>query len=97
MAANPRRRGPHGRQIDPVRLRERAVLDEGGEPEPSNGASGTRLGTTTQADGARQVTYAGQPLYTYVGDKQPGEANGNGLKDSGLNWTALKGSGAPAG
>lgn len=68
-----------------------------GAPHPSNGTSASRLGTTTRADGSRQVTYARQPLYTYVGDKQPGEANGNGLKDSGLNWIALKGSGAPAG
>ena len=35
------------------------------------------LGTTKRKDGTIQVTYDGQPLYTYVGDKKPGEANGN--------------------
>ena len=54
------------------------LLVEQGEPQPSNGASAARLGTITRADGSRQVTYAGHPLYTYSGDKQPGEANGNG-------------------
>ncbi|HVW46877.1 MAG TPA: hypothetical protein VHA76_07485 [Solirubrobacterales bacterium] len=73
------------------------LLVETGEPEPSNGASAARLGTITRADGSRQVTYAGHPLYTYVGDKQPGQASGNGATAFGGTWTALKGSGAPAG
>jgi predicted lipoprotein with Yx(FWY)xxD motif len=67
-----------------------------GEPEPSNGAAASRLGTITRADGTRQVTYAGHPLYSYTGDKQPGEANGNGSSAFGGTWTALKGSGSPA-
>jgi predicted lipoprotein with Yx(FWY)xxD motif len=73
------------------------LLVEEGEPEPSNGASAARLGTITRADGTRQVTYAGHPLYTYSGDDQPGQAKGNGLSAFGGTWTALKGSGAPAG
>jgi len=73
------------------------LLVEEGEPEPSNGASAARLGTITRADGTRQVTYAGHPLYTYTGDKSPGQAKGNGLSAFGGTWTALKGSGAPAG
>jgi predicted lipoprotein with Yx(FWY)xxD motif len=72
------------------------LLVEGGEPEPSNGAAASRLGTITRPDGTRQVTYAGHPLYSYNGDKQPGEANGNGSSAFGGTWTALKGSGAPA-
>ncbi|HWH20421.1 MAG TPA: hypothetical protein VN671_07805 [Solirubrobacterales bacterium] len=73
------------------------LLVEEGEPEPSNGASAARLGTITRADGTRQVTYAGHPLYTYSGDDQPGQAKGNGVSAFGGTWTALKGSGAPAG
>jgi predicted lipoprotein with Yx(FWY)xxD motif len=73
------------------------LLVESGEPEPSNGASAARLGTITRADGSRQVTYAGHPLYSYSGDKQPGAATGNGSSAFGGTWTALKGSGAPAG
>jgi predicted lipoprotein with Yx(FWY)xxD motif len=73
------------------------LLVEEGEPEPSNGADAARLGTITRADGTRQVTYAGHPLYTYSGDDQPGQAKGNDSSAFGGTWTALKGSGAPAG
>ncbi len=73
------------------------LLVEHGEPEPSNGTSASRLGTITRPDGARQVTYAGRPLYGFTGDKQPGEANGNGTSAFGGTWSALKGNGTPAG
>ncbi|MFT3863576.1 MAG: hypothetical protein QM729_04830 [Solirubrobacterales bacterium] len=73
------------------------LLDESGEPQPSNGAGASRLGTITRADGSKQVTYAGHPLYSYSGDTKPGEADGDGKSSFGGTWTALKGSGAPAG
>jgi predicted lipoprotein with Yx(FWY)xxD motif len=68
-----------------------------GEPEPSNGAGAARLGAITLPDGKRQVTYSGHPLYSFSGDEKPGEANGNGSAAFGGTWSALKGSGAPAG
>lgn len=37
------------------------------------------LGTHERADGTVQLTYAGQPLYTYVRDNFPGDANGQML------------------
>jgi predicted lipoprotein with Yx(FWY)xxD motif len=73
------------------------LLVADGEPEPSNGAAAARLGTIARPDGSRQVTYADQPLYRYSGDKQPGQADGNGSSAFGGTWNALKGSGAPAG
>jgi predicted lipoprotein with Yx(FWY)xxD motif len=73
------------------------LLDEAGEPEPSNGTSASRLGTLALPDGSHQVTYAGHPLYSFSGDEKPGDANGNGSNAFGGTWTALKGSGAPAG
>jgi predicted lipoprotein with Yx(FWY)xxD motif len=73
------------------------LLDETGEPQPSNGTSAARIGTIELPDGGTQVTYAGHPLYTFGGDKAPGEANGDGQSAFGGTWTALKGSGAPAG
>jgi predicted lipoprotein with Yx(FWY)xxD motif len=73
------------------------LLVEHGEPEPSNGAAAARLGTIQRADGSRQVTYAGHPLYSYSGDQKPGEASGQGVSAFGGTWSALKGSGAPAG
>lgn len=73
------------------------LLDETGEPQPSNGTSAARLGTIERPDGSAQVTYAGHPLYTFGGDKAPGEANGAGQSAFGGTWTALKGSGETAG
>jgi predicted lipoprotein with Yx(FWY)xxD motif len=68
-----------------------------GEPTVGNGASSSKLGTTERKDGTMQVTYAGHPLYTFVEDKKPGEANGNDVSAFGGQWYALKGSGEEAG
>jgi predicted lipoprotein with Yx(FWY)xxD motif len=64
-----------------------------GEPQPSNGASAAMLGTTERKDGTTQVTYAGHPLYGFVEDKKPGEANGNDISAFGGEWYTLKGDG----
>jgi predicted lipoprotein with Yx(FWY)xxD motif len=64
-----------------------------GAPSAGNGANASMLGTTTRSDGTEQVTYAGHPLYTFVGDKKPGEANGNDIDAFGAEWYALTGSG----
>jgi predicted lipoprotein with Yx(FWY)xxD motif len=72
------------------------MLTEGG-PTVGNGASSSKLGTTERKDGTMQVTYAGHPLYTFVEDKKPGEANGNDVSAFGGQWYALKGSGEEAG
>lgn len=65
-----------------------------GEPTAGEGASASELGTTERKDGTLQVTYAGHPLYTFVEDKAPGEANGNGSEAFGGMWWALDESGA---
>lgn len=65
-----------------------------GEPHASNGAQAGLLGTTKRKDGTTQVTYAGHPLYTYVEDKSPGDANGNDIDSFGAEWYALTPSGA---
>jgi predicted lipoprotein with Yx(FWY)xxD motif len=44
------------------------------------------LGTITRSDGALQVTYDCKPLYTYFGDKNPGDVNGDGLNEWGGIW-----------
>jgi predicted lipoprotein with Yx(FWY)xxD motif len=72
------------------------MLSEG-EPTVGNGAMASQLGTTERKDGTMQVTYAGHPLYTFVEDKKPGEANGNDVSAFGAQWYALKGSGEEAG
>ena len=65
-----------------------------GEPHASNGAQAGLLGTTKRKDGSEQVTYSGHPLYTFSGDKGPGEANGNDVEAFGAEWYALTPSGA---
>jgi predicted lipoprotein with Yx(FWY)xxD motif len=51
------------------------------------------LGTIPRAGGARQVTFAGHPLYFFSGDTKRGQTNGEGLKDFGAGWYALSPSG----
>ncbi len=45
-----------------------------------------RLGTIKRSDGTAQASYDGHPLYTYVADSGPGQANGNGLNLNGGLW-----------
>jgi predicted lipoprotein with Yx(FWY)xxD motif len=48
---------------------------------------GGSLGVTIRADGTKQVTYQGHPLYRYAGDLQPGDTNGDGI---GGIWHAVR-------
>jgi predicted lipoprotein with Yx(FWY)xxD motif len=64
-----------------------------GETRTPTGSAGiVGLGTVRDPDGALQVTYRGHPLYTYIGDRKPGSAAGQGLKDK---WFAVTPSVAP--
>jgi predicted lipoprotein with Yx(FWY)xxD motif len=51
--------------------------------------SGT-LGEIKRPNGTMQATYDGHPLYLYVGDQAPGQANGNGVDGFGALWYAFK-------
>ncbi len=57
----------------------------GGPLKAGAGVTG-QLGTITRADGSTQETYNGHPLYTYIGDSGPGQANGNNLNLNGGLW-----------
>jgi predicted lipoprotein with Yx(FWY)xxD motif len=46
-----------------------------------------KLGTIKRPDGRIQVTYKGLPLYTFNGDTQTGQVNGEGIRDVGT-WHA---------
>jgi predicted lipoprotein with Yx(FWY)xxD motif len=54
-----------------------------------------KLGATTRSDGARQLTVAGRPVYTFVGDSAPGQTNGQGITLNGGLWTVVSPAGAP--
>jgi predicted lipoprotein with Yx(FWY)xxD motif len=58
-----------------------------------SGVTGT-LGTITRSDGTKQATYLGHPLYTFAGDKAPGDNKGNGLNESGGLWWEMTVSGS---
>jgi len=59
------------------------------KPRAGAGVRASLLGRTRRADGRRQVTYAGHPLYTFVGDTKAGQTTGEGLMDFGAAWDAI--------
>jgi predicted lipoprotein with Yx(FWY)xxD motif len=64
-----------------------------GAPVAHAGVKQSLLGKIRRADGSQQVTYAGHPLYRYIGDSKPGQTNGEGLQDFGAGWDVLSSSG----
>jgi predicted lipoprotein with Yx(FWY)xxD motif len=68
-------------------------LRTGATPAVAGGATAALVGTTPRSDGARQVTYNGHPLYTFVKDHKPGDVNGQGVTAFGATWSAV----SPAG
>ncbi len=54
-----------------------------------------KFGTIKRPEGKTQVTYKGRPLYAFVGDSKPGDANGEGIKDVGTWHAATLASAAP--
>lgn len=57
------------------------------------GAKQALLGSIRRADGSRQVSYAGHPLYLFSGDSMRGQTNGEGLQELGAGWYAIAPSG----
>jgi len=60
-----------------------------GLPEPATGVIG-KFATIKRSGGALQITYDRHPLYTYVGDSAPGQANGNHIKLNGGWWYEMR-------
>jgi predicted lipoprotein with Yx(FWY)xxD motif len=52
--------------------------------------------TIKRSGGATQLTFHGHPLYTFVGDKAPGQASGNGINAFGGVWHEAPASGTAA-
>jgi len=57
-----------------------------GNPAAGPGVTLSKIATIARTDGTIQVTYAGHPLYTYIGDTAPGQANGNDINLNGGFW-----------
>ena len=59
-------------------------------PVTGTAAAGSGLpgktATIKRTDGTLQLTYNGHPLYTYIGDSAPGQANGNDINLNGGLW-----------
>jgi predicted lipoprotein with Yx(FWY)xxD motif len=64
-----------------------------GKPIAGPGLSASKLGTTKRSDGTTEVTYNGHPLYTFVGDRAPGQTVGEGNQGFGAEWDALSAAG----
>ena len=63
-------------------------------PKASGAAVAADLGTIARANGTKQVTYKGHPLYFYAKDKDDGDAYGQGSNSFGAGWYVLKPSGS---
>lgn len=50
--------------------------------DAKEGVAAKDFGTITRADGKKQTTYKGMPLYYFAGDKASGDVNGQGKKDA---------------
>ncbi|MFC5668354.1 hypothetical protein ACFP3U_36015 [Kitasatospora misakiensis] len=57
-----------------------------GTPATVNGIDAKLVGAVTRADGAKQLTLAGWPLYRYAPDRNPGDTKGQGVNGS---WFAV--------
>jgi predicted lipoprotein with Yx(FWY)xxD motif len=57
------------------------------------GSKRSLLGTARRADGRRQVTYAGRPLYFYVGDRRARQVLCQDVVEFGGTWLVVRGSG----
>jgi predicted lipoprotein with Yx(FWY)xxD motif len=60
-----------------------------GRPVAGHGAHAGLIGTTARRDGTRQVTYAGHPVYLYVGDS-PGRVLCHGVTEFGGVWRVIR-------
>ena len=59
-------------------------------PHAGSGVKAGLLGTTKRASGGLQVTYAGRPLYYYVGDRRAGQILCQNVTEFGGAWRVIR-------
>jgi predicted lipoprotein with Yx(FWY)xxD motif len=59
-------------------------------PRAGAGVKAGLLGTTRRRDGSLQVTFAGRPLYYYVGDREPGQILCQNVEEFGGLWLVVR-------
>jgi predicted lipoprotein with Yx(FWY)xxD motif len=65
------------------------------KPTAASGANASLLGTIRRGNGKLQITYAGRPLYYYVGDRKPGQVLCQNVQEFGGLWLVVRPSGKP--
>ena len=63
-------------------------------PNAGTGTTASLLGTIRRGNGSRQVTYAGKPLYYYVGDREPLQVLCQNVVEFGGVWLVVRPTGA---
>jgi predicted lipoprotein with Yx(FWY)xxD motif len=64
-------------------------------PVGRKGARTELTGTVKRSDGKLQATYAGKPLYYYVGAREPGQVLCQDVEEFGGHWYVVRSSGKP--
>jgi predicted lipoprotein with Yx(FWY)xxD motif len=67
------------------------------KPKAAKGGVAKLLGTVRRADGTLQATYAGRPLYYYVGDRSAGQILCQDVTEYGGRWLVVRPSGKAVG
>ncbi len=67
------------------------LVKAGVKPTAGTGVKAAMLGTIKAKNGMRQVTYAGWPLYTFIGDSAAGQTKGQAFEK---DWYVVNTSGA---
>jgi predicted lipoprotein with Yx(FWY)xxD motif len=65
-----------------------------GQPQASGGATASSIAVITRSGGHKQLSYAGHPLYYFIGDHKAGQTTGQGLDQFGAKWYILDATGA---
>ena len=59
-------------------------------PRAGQGARASLVGTIRRSDGSLQATYAGKPLYRYVGDRKPLQVLCQNVREFGGLWLVVR-------